>query len=342
MDAAQGAIDLLQQFFDALGGGKTVLLGISSLLMQVFSKNMAQEINNVAINRAVQQQKLTNLQNSEAALTTLGLANPNSNDANNQGIINFAKYMNNEALKGNFNASQMNQANTILEEMIQNSNAATMAANELKETLSVIGTAITATTGESVLAPFLDSEGAVNATLLSETLQKMSQSEVAELFGNIQQDIQPIREGLLEFNKALQAYQQELRNTASNETTWTEKVQILEDALYNLQGKIDPDTYQRYTEAVIDIIQVTDEAGDKTAETTAEVAKLAEGLEKIAGKDLTNLDQLNNAAFKAKNTQSAAADSQKVAGAFQEGMNSQGQIQGILNTLNAVQQLTFA
>lgn len=342
MDAAQGAIDLLQQFFEALGGGKTVLLGISSLLMQIFSKNMAQEINNAATNRAVQQQKLANLQNSEAALTTLGLANPNSNDANSQGIINFAKYMNNEALKGNFNADQMNQANTILEEMIQNSNAATTAANELKETLSVIGTAVTATTGESILAPFLDSEGAVNATLLSETLQKMSQSEVTELFGNIQQDIQPAREGLLEFNKALQAYQQELRNTASNETTWTEKVQILEDALYNLQGKIDPDTYQRYIEAVTDIVSVTDDAGDKTAETTAKVAKLAEGLEKVAGKDLTNLDQLNNAAFKAKNTQSAAADSQKVAGAFQEGIDSQKQIQGILNTLNAVQQLTFA
>lgn len=342
MDAAQGAVDLLQQFFDALGGGKTVLLGISSLLMQVFSKNMAQEINNAVTNRAVQQQKLANLQNSEAALTTLGLANPNSNDANSQGIINFARYINNEALKGNFNADQMSQANAILEEMIQNSNAATMAANELKETLSVIGTAVTATTGESVLAPFLDSEGAVNATLLSETLQKMSQSEVAELFGNIQQDIQPAREGLLEFNKALQAYQQELRNTASSEATWTEKVQILEDALYNLQGKIDPDTYQRYVEAVSDIILVTDDAGNKTAETTAEVAKLAEGLEKVAGKDLTNLDQLNSAAFKAKNTQSAAADSRKVAGAFQEGIDSQGQIQGILNTLNAVQQLTFA
>ena len=90
MDAAQGAVDLLQQFFDALGGGKTVLLGISSLLMQVFSKNMAQEINNAATNRAVQQQKLENLQNSQAALTTLGAANPNPNDANSQNILNFA------------------------------------------------------------------------------------------------------------------------------------------------------------------------------------------------------------------------------------------------------------
>jgi hypothetical protein len=38
----------------------------------------------------------------------------------------------------------------------------------------------------------------------------------------------------------------------------------------------------------------------------------------------------------------AAEDSNKVAGAFQKGMDSQAQIQGILNTVNAVQQLTFA
>ena len=76
MDAAQGAVDLLQQFFDALGGGKTVLLAISSLLMQVFSKSMAQEINNAATNRAVQQQKIANLEHSEAALSTAGLIGP--------------------------------------------------------------------------------------------------------------------------------------------------------------------------------------------------------------------------------------------------------------------------
>jgi rubrerythrin len=340
MDAAQGAVDLLQQFFDALGGGKTVLLGISSLLMQIFSKNMAQEINNAVTNRAVQQQKLENLQNSQAALTTLGAANPNPNDANSQNILNFAQYM--QANAKNFNAEQMEQANSILQELVQNSNAATMAADKLKDSLSVIGTGITATTGESILAPFLDSEGAVNATLLSEALQNMSQSEVADMFSHIQEDIKPAREGLLEFNKALQDYQQELRKTDSTDDSWNQSLANLKATLDNLQGKIDPSTYERYEQAVNEIAEVTDKAGDKTAETTAEVAKLADGLEKVAAKDLTNLDQLNKDAFQAKNTQMAAEDSNKVAGAFQEGMDSQAQIQGILNTVNAVQQLTFA
>lgn len=51
MDAAQGAVDLLQQFFDALGGGKTVLLGITSLLTQAFSQNIARSINDMVANR---------------------------------------------------------------------------------------------------------------------------------------------------------------------------------------------------------------------------------------------------------------------------------------------------
>jgi F0F1-type ATP synthase membrane subunit b/b' len=37
------------------------------------------------------------------------------------------------------------------------------------------------------------------------------------MFSHIQEDIKPAREGLLEFNKALQDYQQELRNTHSTD-----------------------------------------------------------------------------------------------------------------------------
>ena len=94
MDAAQGAIDLLQKFFDALGGGQTVLFGLGSLLMQIFSKNIAQQINNASTNLKVQNQKRENLQNAGAALTNLGVVNPNPQDQNSQNIINFARYMN--------------------------------------------------------------------------------------------------------------------------------------------------------------------------------------------------------------------------------------------------------
>ena len=73
MDAAQGAIDLLQQFFDALGGGKTVLLGISSLLSQVFNQNIARSINDAISNQQVAQTRKSNIQNVEGALFDAGI-----------------------------------------------------------------------------------------------------------------------------------------------------------------------------------------------------------------------------------------------------------------------------
>ena len=73
MDAAQGAVDLLQQFFDALGGGKTVLLGISSLLGQVFNQNIARSINDAISNQQVAQTRKSNIQNVEGALLDAGI-----------------------------------------------------------------------------------------------------------------------------------------------------------------------------------------------------------------------------------------------------------------------------
>ena len=229
-----------------------------------------------------------------------------------------------------------------MQELVQNSNAATLAAGELKDKLSVIGTAITATTGESILAPFLDDEGAINATLISEAFSTMSSSQIDDLFKQLQDDIKPSKDALLEFNKALQNYQKELRNADSTDDSFQNSIEQLKSALDNLEGKIDNSTYEQYSEAIEEISQVMPNAKEKTAETTAEVAKLAENLDKVASKDLTNLESLNNAAFKAKNTAGAAAGSEKVVDKFQEGMDSQAHIQNILNTLNAVQQLAFA
>lgn len=342
MDAAQGAVDLLQQFFDALGGGKTVLLGISSLLMQIFSKNMAQEINNAATNRAVQQQKLENLQNSGAALSNLGLINPNSEDQNAQNILDFSRYMNEQALAGNFNPEQMNQANNILAEMVQNSNAATMAANELKNNLSTIGTAITAISGDNTLPPFLDEQGAVNASELMKILQQMDNIQIRDFFSDLEDKIGPVKKDLLDFNSAIQKYQKELNNADSTSESFENAINEMKVALDKLQGELDVDTYSRYEQALDEISNKATDAKGDTSKLAIETAKLAEELAKVSEKDLRNLDHLDQQAFKVKTAGSAAEDSGKVAEAFKEGMNSQNQIKEVLDTFNAVQQLIFA
>ena len=44
IDKAQDAVDLLQKFFDALGGGKTILLGMATLFGKLFNQNIAHSI----------------------------------------------------------------------------------------------------------------------------------------------------------------------------------------------------------------------------------------------------------------------------------------------------------
>lgn len=73
MDAAQGAVDLLQQFFDALGGGKTVLLGITSLLTQAFSQNIARGINDTIANRNLGQIRKQNIDTVSDTLDRAGI-----------------------------------------------------------------------------------------------------------------------------------------------------------------------------------------------------------------------------------------------------------------------------
>ena len=73
MDAAQGAVDLLQQFFDALGGGKVVLLGITSLLTQAFSQNMARSINDMVANHNLGKIRERNIDSVQDTLTAAGI-----------------------------------------------------------------------------------------------------------------------------------------------------------------------------------------------------------------------------------------------------------------------------
>ena len=341
IDAAQGAVDLLQKFFDALGGGQTVLFGLGSLLMQVFSKNIAQQINNASTNLKVQNQKRENLQNAGAALTNLGVVNPNPQDQNSQNIINFARYMNENAQ--NWNTEQINQANAIMQELVQNSNAATLAAGELKKELEQVGTGVVAALGENGFEDFVDQFGAINQSLLTEYLKNNPEEKLADLFSNMVEKIQPAREAVLNFNKALQDHQKNLDQYGFESEEAAESASRLRDALTDLKDRVNGDTIDRYANALSEIENNADNASEETAKLTGETARLVEELDELDKKDISNIREgLSNTSFRSLNSQSAATDSDKTRRAFQEGMDSQAQVQNILNTLNAVQQLTFA
>ena len=344
MDAAQGAVDLLQQFFDALGGGTNILLGAVTVLTRIFSNNLAKEINNAATNQAVQRQKIENLQNSDAALTNLGIINPNyMDDKNSQKILDFARYINEQALNGNFNAEQMNQANEILENLVQNGNAATAAAEELKVGLEQVGTGITSVLGESGFEDFIDEFGAINQSLLNDFLNKQGPNAYQKLFGELKENLRLAEADLTKFNKALQNYQQTLDQYGFESEEVADSTRELKVAFDELQNSLNGETLDRYGQALGEIENGSEEASEEIIKLTSDSARLIEHIHELRNRDFKPVrDNLSQQSFGYRNAQMAFDDDEKVAQAFKKGMTKQADVKNIIDALNAVQSLTFA
>lgn len=94
IDALTKLADAVDTLFKSVGGGPTIILGLASAFTRLFSNNIAEQINNIAMNKAVQQQRIENSQNRGALLEQLKVANPDESNQNTQAIINYAQRIN--------------------------------------------------------------------------------------------------------------------------------------------------------------------------------------------------------------------------------------------------------
>ena len=94
IDALTKLADAVDTLFKSVGGGPTIILGLASAFTRLFSNNIAEQINNAAMNKAVQQQRIENSQNRGALLEQLKVANPDESNQNTQAIINYAQRIN--------------------------------------------------------------------------------------------------------------------------------------------------------------------------------------------------------------------------------------------------------
>ena len=344
MDAAQKAVDVLQEFFDALGGGTNVLLGAVTVLTRMFSNNFAREITNSMTNRAVQQQKMINLQNSNAALSDLGVINPNyMNDKNSQKILDFAQYINQQALEGNFNPEQMNQANGILESMIQNSNAATAAFEKLKVGLEQVGTGITTALNQNGFEDFIDEFGAINQSLLNDYLNSQGPEAFRKTFFELSESLELTQQDLINFNAALQEHQKALDTYGFESEEVAGTTLKLKNVFSEFQGSLNGDTLDHYSQALQEIESGSGDAAEETAKLTSETARLIQEIEDLKNSSFKEKrDKLPQHSFNYRNAQMAMDDDEKLAEAFKKGMGKQANVKNIIDTVNAVQSLTFA
>ena len=99
LDAAQAAIDLIQQLFDAIGGGKTILLGAISLFGRLFNQKIATSINDMIENQRLAQVRKSNIENVNNTLDYVGIDR-------NSGIGQYISKTAMQAKEGAINDSQ--------------------------------------------------------------------------------------------------------------------------------------------------------------------------------------------------------------------------------------------
>jgi len=279
------------------------------------------------------------------------MANPNTNNQNSQEILGFAQFM---AKNGqNFSNQQIDQTNKILADMVNNSNAAEQAMQNFRDTLDTMGVSLgNILKGGNKITPFMDEFGAINATELSEELRSMSDKDLTKALTDFQSKMADSREIIQDFGNDVMTFQNKINRTdffekiKSGEINLKEETEELKKSLGNLKNTLSPDTYNRYKEILDKIANSTNKADEITDELVGDVTRLTE---KLKNASINNAQEIKNFEEKAGkelttayNAQNAADDTAKIGQKYKEGYADQENIQNILNTLNAVQQLTFA
>jgi len=279
------------------------------------------------------------------------MANPNTNNQNSQEILGFAQFM---AKNGqNFSNQQIDQTNKILADMVNNSNAAEQAMQNFRDTLDTMGVSLgNILKGGNKITPFMDDFGAINATELSEELRSMSDKDLTKALTDFQSKMNNSQNSIKEFSNNLMIFQNKinqtdfLKNIKSGEIDLKNETQDLIRSFNDLKDVLSPDTYNRYKEILDKITNSTNNTDEMTDELVGDVTRL---IEKLKNANINNIQEIKNFEEKAGkelttayNAQNAADDTTKIGQKYKEGYADQKNIQNILDTVNAVQQLTFA
>ena len=352
MDAAQGAVDLLQQFFDALGGGKTVLLGITSLLTQAFSQNIARSINDTLANRELMRTRQRNIEGVNDTLDRVGIDR-------NSGIGQYISTTAEQAGKGAINDAQYDAYMANVQNWIDAQTALTQSEEELQDTINALNMAYGKAVGENN-AVFKDENG-LNTQFANDERLNLNQDQINKIMS--QADFSEAIVGARNFSNELQqvqSIQEKYNSSAENATQQLEQLYIASDRadtaleqLYNT-GVIGDDMFNDMKSAIAKVVVDLEESGQATDQTEQELNELIATMGRFV-KMAENMDTnqlkktLLNGAEEVQKKQTTRDFNQtqvdradENAQESQQNISNQQNIKEILDTFNAVQQLTFA
>lgn len=197
MDTAQGAIDLLQQFFDALGGGKTILLGITTLLSQAFNQNIARNINDAIANRNLAKIREQNIATVSDTLDRAGIDRT-------QGVGKYIADTADQAKLGALSDAQYDNYMSNVKELEQSATALINAEREMTRDFDSYNMVMNKL-GHKGGAAFRSEEG-LNTSAGSEDVASQSKKKTQDFELDFSEDIeqaQKLEKQLQEVRKAL-------------------------------------------------------------------------------------------------------------------------------------------
>ena len=350
IDALTGLADAIDVLFKSVGGGPTVILGLASAFTRLFSQNIARGINDMISNQQIANIRKSNLANVQGALEQTGL--------NNTGVGQYIQAGADRAKA--MNAEQYRVYTEQLDNYIAAAQNAAIANEKLEDTYRLVGAAAGVAFKNTDLI-FKDEESVVNTSNLVERLNDvLKDKEALQQLSNI--DYSKAVSGAEEYATALgklntSIYTIKKEGEQSPFASWNldqslNALDNVEKALNKLHasGGLTNDEFaegkailDEATNELAEFGTVSEDTSKKLQNLNGGMARFAEALKRINPEILKQGPEAIEQAIREQIARmQAEEEAAKAAQGVIVNLDRQQVIQGLINTIGAVQQLAFA
>ena len=350
IDALTGLADAIDVLFKSVGGGPTVILGLASAFTRLFSQNIARGINDMISNQQIANIRKSNLANVQGALEQTGL--------NNTGVGQYIQAGADRAKA--MNAEQYRAYTEQLDNYIAAAQNAAIANEKLEDTYRLVGAAAGVAFKNTDLI-FKDEESVVNTSNLVERLNDvLKDKEALQQLSNI--DYSKAVSGAEEYATALgklntSIYTIKKEGEQSPFASWNldqslNALDNVEKALNKLHasGGLTNDEFtegkailDEATNELAEFGTVSEDTSKKLQNLNGGMARFAEALKRINPEILKQGPEAIEQAIREQIARmQAEEEAAKAAQGVIANLDRQQVIQGLINTIGAVQQLAFA
>lgn len=340
IDGLTTAVDLMNQLIDAIGGGKSALLGLGAVAGKVFSTSIGRGINNFISNKQAEKTAKQNAKNAPELLKNLGI---DTDQVQNQDILNFVQKGLERQPK--MSEEQANTFNDQKDQLIAARNEQIAAETALQEAIiktntvygeeELITTEINEKTGELVVnASKLYDQIAEGAGYSKEEVKGMAGS-----FSNIDNELEKMKQAL---GLYIEEFEQ-MPPVANEASIASKKFTQRTNEILAAVDKLPQSSKDVFSNLISQIKEAEDNEEvftQKMRELEREINKVQIALEK--GKFLETGTDIDNAVSRVNEANAANAVATENAGQTMKTLTTEQQVQNLTNMAVAVGNLAFA